>query len=41
MGVLGDIIRLVRDTTKDALEECGLDDMKDELKDVWKALKGE
>jgi hypothetical protein len=22
------------------LEECGLDDMKDELKDVWKALKG-
>jgi hypothetical protein len=40
MGVLGDIIRLVRDTTKDTLEECGLDDMKDELKDVWKALKG-
>ena len=41
MGVLGDIIRLVRDTTKDTLDECGLDDMKDELKDVWKALKGE
>ena len=41
MGVLGDIIRLVRDTTKDTLEECGIYDMKDELKDVWKALKGE
>ena len=40
MGVLGDIIRLVRDTTKDTLEECGLDNVKDELKDIWKALKG-
>ena len=40
MGVLGDIIRLVRDTTEDTLKECGIDDMKDELKDVWKALKG-
>ena len=40
MGVLGDMIRLVRDTTKDSLEECGLDDVKDELKDIWKALKG-
>ena len=41
MGVLGDMIRLVRDTTKDTLEECGLDNVKDELKDIWKALKGE
>ena len=41
MGVLGDIIRLVKDTTKDTLEECGLDDVKDELKDIVKALKGE
>lgn len=40
MGVLGDMIRLVRDTTKDTLEECGLDNVKDELKDIWKALKG-
>ena len=40
MGVLGDMIRLVRDTTKDSLEECGLDNVKDELKDIWKALKG-
>ena len=40
MGELGDMIRLVRDTTKDTLEECGLDNVKDELKDIWKALKG-
>lgn len=41
MGTLGDIIRLVRDTTKESLEECGIDDLKDEIKDVLKALKGE
>ena len=41
MGVLGDMIRLVRDATKESLEECGIDDLKDEIKDVWKALKGE
>ena len=40
MGVLGDMIRLVRDTTKDSLEECGLDDVKYELKDIWRSLKG-
>ena len=40
MGVLGEMIRLVRDTTKESLEECWFDDMKDELKDIIKALKG-
>ena len=40
MGLLGDMIRLVGDTTKESLEECGIDDLKDELKDIWKALKG-
>lgn len=40
MGVLGDIIRLVRDTTKESLEECGIDDLKSEIKDIIKALKG-
>ena len=41
MGVFGDMIRLVRDTTKELLEECGFEDAKDELKDVVKSLKGE
>jgi hypothetical protein len=41
MGVLGDIIREVRDTVKESFEECGFDDVKDEIKDVIKALKGE
>ena len=41
MGVLGDMIRLVRDTTKESLEEYGFEDVKDELKDIWKALKGD
>ena len=41
MTVLGDMIRLVRDTTKETLEECGFDDLKSELKDIIKAIKGE
>lgn len=41
MGVLGDAIREVRDTVKESLEECGFDGVKDELKDIIKALKGE
>ena len=41
MGIFGDMIRLVRDTTKESLEECGFEDVKDELKDIWKALKGD
>lgn len=40
MGLLGDIIRFVRDTTKESLEECGFDSITDELKDVIKSLKG-
>lgn len=40
MGVLGDIIREVRDTVKESFEECGFDNVKDEIKDVIKALKG-
>lgn len=40
MGVLGDMIRIVRDTTKESLEECGIDDLKSEIKDIIKALKG-
>lgn len=40
VGILGDAIRLVRDTTKEALEECGVDELKSEIKDVIKALKG-
>ena len=41
MGVLGDMIRLVRDTTKESLEECVFDDLKSEIKDIIKALKDE
>lgn len=41
MGVLGDIIREVRDTGKTLYDECGFADMTDELKDIFKALKGE
>lgn len=41
MTVLGDMIRLVRDTTKETLEECGFDDLKSELKDIINAIKGE
>jgi hypothetical protein len=41
MGILGDVIREVRDTVQDSLEECGIDDLKDEIKDALKAIKGE
>ena len=41
MGVLGDIIREVRDTVKDSFENCGGRDVVDELKDVIKAIKEE
>ena len=41
MGIIGDMIRMVRDTTKDTFDECGFDDLKDELKDIVKALKGD
>jgi hypothetical protein len=41
MGVLGDTIREVRDTIQDSLEECGYNDLKEELKDIIKAMKGE
>lgn len=41
MGILGDVIRLVRDTIKDSLKECGSDELKEEVKDVIRALKGE
>ena len=41
MGIFGDMIRLVRDTTKESLEECGFDDLKNELKDIVKAMKDE
>jgi len=34
---MGDIIRFVRDTIKDAV---GLDDLKEEIKDIIKAIKG-
>lgn len=40
MGILGDLIRTVRDTVKDSLEECGIDDLKEEIKDTIDALKG-
>ena len=39
MGVFGDIIRLVRDTTKETLNECGLDDLKEEIKDIIQTIK--
>ena len=39
MGELGDMIRLVKDTIKESLEECGFNDLKEEIKDVLKALK--
>ena len=41
MGVLGDIVRMVRDTTKTLFEECGGEDLIDEIKDIGKALKGD
>ena len=37
---MGDIIRFVRDTIKDALDEVGLDDLKEEIKDIIEAIKG-
>lgn len=40
MGVLGDMIREVRDVVETVNEECGFEDLKDELKDAIKALKG-
>ncbi len=40
MGVLGDMIRFVRDTSNEFLEECGFDDLKEEVKDVVHAIKG-
>lgn len=40
MGILGDLIRTVRDTVKDSFEECGIDGIKDEIKDIIDALKG-
>lgn len=40
MGVFGDMIRFARDTTKESLDECGLDDLIEEIKDVVKAIKG-
>ena len=33
------MIRLVKDTIKDSLEECGFNDLKEEIKDALKALK--
>lgn len=35
------MIRLVRDTINESLEECGVEDVKDELKDILRALKGD
>ena len=40
MGIIGDTIRFVRTAIEDSLEECGFEDVKDELKDIVKALKG-
>lgn len=40
MGLFGDIIRFVRDTTKESLEECGFDDLKEEIKDIIEAING-
>ena len=40
MGLLGDMIREVRDTIKCAYEECGGEDIVDELKDAINAIKG-
>ena len=37
---MGDMIRLVRDTIKDALDEVGLDDLKEKIKDIIEAIKG-
>ena len=37
---MGDIIRFVRDTITDALDELGLDDLKEEIKDIIEAIKG-
>ena len=40
MGILGEVIRFVRDTIKDSLKECGSEELKEEIKDTIKALKG-
>lgn len=40
MGILGEQFRFWRDLTKDAFYECGFEDLKDELKDLKEAIKG-
>lgn len=40
MGILGEMIREVREVVETVNEECGLEDLKDEIKDAFKALKG-
>ena len=40
MCILGDIIRMLRENTKESLEDCGFDDLKSELKDILEAIKG-
>ena len=40
MGVIGDTIRFFRDLTKDALNECGAEEIKEEIKDAINAIKG-
>ena len=37
--MFGDIIRLVRDTTKEVLDECGVNDVKEEIKDIIQTIK--
>ena len=40
MGILGEQFRFWRDLTNDALENIGFEDLKDELKDLKDAIKG-
>lgn len=40
MGVLGDVIREIRNNLKGAYEECGGENVVDELKDIIKAIEG-
>lgn len=41
MGIIGDLIRDLREGAGVFYKECGLEDVEDEIKDIWKSLKGD
>ena len=40
MGVFGDMIRTMQDTIEGTFEACGGDAIKEELHDIFDAIKG-